>query len=254
MNETFKAFMGFSVKTWSVTDDYIVLKEGRMPIQKITSIKLVGTPSTIATNGVFNVIFGGKEYILPFAFAAKSRAHQVYLFLRKKIDEAHGVIKDYKFIMISKTGTIWEVYDDYVITEFLPAGTLIANSMRGGTTGRKRINYVDITSIQFREPANSAVGFIQLSYPGSIDGRQGVIEAVNDENAILVDVLELEQAREIVKFMEDRRLTLRNPQPQVASTPTISVADEIKKFKELLDMGAITQEEFDAKKKELLNL
>lgn len=33
-----------------------------------------------------------------------------------------------------------------------------------------------------------------------------------------------------------------------------SVADEIKKFKELLDMNAITQEEFDMKKKELLNL
>lgn len=32
----------------------------------------------------------------------------------------------------------------------------------------------------------------------------------------------------------------------------VSVADEIKKFKELLDMGAITQEEFDMKKKELL--
>lgn len=35
---------------------------------------------------------------------------------------------------------------------------------------------------------------------------------------------------------------------------TISVADEIKKFKDLLDMGAITQEEFEYKKKELLNL
>ena len=33
-----------------------------------------------------------------------------------------------------------------------------------------------------------------------------------------------------------------------------SVTDELKKFKELLDMGAITQEEFDAKKKELLGL
>lgn len=33
-----------------------------------------------------------------------------------------------------------------------------------------------------------------------------------------------------------------------------SVADEIKKFKELLDMGAISQEEFDAKKKQLLGL
>lgn len=35
---------------------------------------------------------------------------------------------------------------------------------------------------------------------------------------------------------------------------TTSLADELKKFKELLDMGAITQEEFDAKKKELLGL
>ncbi len=33
-----------------------------------------------------------------------------------------------------------------------------------------------------------------------------------------------------------------------------SSADELKKYKELLDMGAITQEEFDEKKKQLLNL
>ena len=33
-----------------------------------------------------------------------------------------------------------------------------------------------------------------------------------------------------------------------------SAADELKKFKELLDMGIITQEEFDAKKKQLLGL
>lgn len=35
---------------------------------------------------------------------------------------------------------------------------------------------------------------------------------------------------------------------------TVSSADEIKKFKELLDLGIITQEEFDAKKKQLLGL
>jgi len=34
----------------------------------------------------------------------------------------------------------------------------------------------------------------------------------------------------------------------------VSSADEIKKFKELLDMGVITQEEFDQKKKQLLGL
>lgn len=35
---------------------------------------------------------------------------------------------------------------------------------------------------------------------------------------------------------------------------TMGAADELKKFKDLLDMGAITQEEFDAKKKQLLGL
>lgn len=34
----------------------------------------------------------------------------------------------------------------------------------------------------------------------------------------------------------------------------ISSADELKKFKELLDSGVITQEEFDAKKKQLLGI
>ncbi len=39
----------------------------------------------------------------------------------------------------------------------------------------------------------------------------------------------------------------------VVSNSNTSIADEIKKFKELLDIGAITQEEFEKKKKELLN-
>ena len=39
-----------------------------------------------------------------------------------------------------------------------------------------------------------------------------------------------------------------------AGKPSVSSADELKKFKELLDSGVITQEEFDAKKKQLLGL
>lgn len=39
-----------------------------------------------------------------------------------------------------------------------------------------------------------------------------------------------------------------------ATPQTASAADEILKYKQLLDMGAITQEEFDAKKKQLLGL
>lgn len=39
-----------------------------------------------------------------------------------------------------------------------------------------------------------------------------------------------------------------------SATTTISAADELLKFKQLLDAGAITQEEFDAQKQKLLNI
>ena len=47
-----------------------------------------------------------------------------------------------------------------------------------------------------------------------------------------------------------------NPKPttQIKQEIQQSNADELKKFKELLDSGIITQEEFDAKKKQLLGL
>lgn len=43
-----------------------------------------------------------------------------------------------------------------------------------------------------------------------------------------------------------------NNEPKVQNT--LSGAEEIKKYKELLDSGIITQEEFDEKKKQLLSL
>jgi hypothetical protein len=45
-----------------------------------------------------------------------------------------------------------------------------------------------------------------------------------------------------------------NEKVDASTSPGISVADELKKFKELLDMGALAQEEFDFKKKQLLGL
>lgn len=44
------------------------------------------------------------------------------------------------------------------------------------------------------------------------------------------------------------------PAPSAAPVQNVSAADELAKFKKLLDDGVITQEEFDAKKKQLLGL
>ena len=55
-----------------------------------------------------------------------------------------------------------------------------------------------------------------------------------------------------ITFADEDIERSKNPQPTVVQQ--VSAADEIKKFKELLDLGVITQEEFDAKKKQLLGL
>ena len=97
-----------------------------------------------------------------------------------------------------------------------------------------------------------SVGFIQFAFPGSVENKNGVFAAINDENSIPVSPQNLALAREIVEFIENRRSELRAPQTTVVQQA--SAADELKKFKELLDSGIISQEEFDAKKKQLLGL
>ena len=62
---------------------------------------------------------------------------------------------------------------------------------------------------------------------------------------------------EIYKVISDllvERQGKSNTSTTVIQEVPQSNADELKKFKELLDMGVITQEEFDAKKKQLLGL
>ena len=64
----------------------------------------------------------------------------------------------------------------------------------------------------------------------------------NSTNVVLVD------GEELMKKEDNSTSTNQPAQPQV------SVVDELKQLKELLDIGIITQEEFDAKKKQLLGL
>ena len=72
-----------------------------------------------------------------------------------------------------------------------------------------------------------------------------------------ISFLLLENANQIYESM-NKLLIERQAQTRTAPVaepvPSMSNADELKKFKELLDGGVITLEEFDAKKKQLLGL
>ena len=81
------------------------------------------------------------------------------------------------------------------------------------------------------------------------------VEIVTDTKTIRFPFL---KNRKMI-YEEINKLLTEKDKPQVSETLDEGVKtsvniEEIKKYKELLDMGAITQEEFDAKKKQLLNL
>ena len=72
-----------------------------------------------------------------------------------------------------------------------------------------------------------------------------------------ISFLLIKNAKEIHE--EVRKLLIeRQEKQQQAQTPVtvarVSGAEELKQYKELLDSGVITQEEFEAKKKQLLGL
>lgn len=61
-----------------------------------------------------------------------------------------------------------------------------------------------------------------------------------------------EYAREIMQIVDSIKGNAQTTEKTIVQE--VSVADEIAKFKGLLDQGIISQEEFDAKKKQLLDL
>ena len=114
--------------------------------------------------------------------------------------------------------------------------------------GDKTIPMSAIQSVQFREGA-----FIQFGILGGRESVGDIFNAAFDENTIMLKRGEnSEKGREIKNYIEKRILEISNAKGTVIQQS--SYADELLKLKQLLDIGAITQEEFDAKKKQLLGL
>lgn len=124
------------------------------------------------------------------------------------------------------------------------------NAINKGLVGTKRICLDNVTAVQYKEPGLTT-GYLQIVLIGSQEVKGGVSKAVKDENSILFNKKEKNEILEIKDYIESYIYNKNKKQDNVQS---ISVADEILKFKQLLDMGAITQEEFDIKKKELISI
>lgn len=126
--------------------------------------------------------------------------------------------------------------------------------MTQGFSGAKEILLDQITSVDFREPSLMAVGFLRVLFPGAESSRSGVEALAHDENTVLFrggHKVDFARMRELIN---KRILELRQARsaPVVVNRP--SEADELAKFAALLEKGLITQDEYTAKKKQILGL
>ncbi len=150
---------------------------------------------------------------------------------------------------VSYIDSTLKVYEDCI--SFTPKGFF--GFMAKGLAGERKIFYKDITSVQFKKPTKWLAGFIEFYVVGHYNTKQGggLWEGVNNENRINFDLKLLPTMIEIRDFVS----TKINNQPTYASkVEETNITSELRKYKQLFDEGVITQEEFDAKKKQLLGL
>ena len=144
----------------------------------------------------------------------------------------------------SNKNTILEIYEDRV--EIKRSG--FSNFTSFGYDGNATLYYAEMSGVQFKEAGRFTPGNIEFIFPG---GKR----LKNNNNQCQIFFL-FTQNDEFKKANEYVNQKIKESKAQAAA-PTVtalSPAEELMKFKQLLDTGIITQEEFDAKKKQLLGL
>lgn len=158
-----------------------------------------------------------------------------------------------KYCIVNNLGKILDVYDNKAVftstqsTSTVVSGLLLGNSV---TQGEKTIYYKDAIGVQYK-PSSIADGYIQIETAAG--GMVSSSSQYGGENAIQFSGKERNQEAEIiVDFIKKRIDDIKNAPNGVVQQA--SSADELKKYKDLLDSGIISQEEFDAKKKQILGI
>ncbi len=147
----------------------------------------------------------------------------------------------------NNVGSTLTVFDDCVKLEH--KGNYAAIVL-GIPKGEKTLFYDDFTSVEFKPNKLLSSGYIQFNVPGHKQKK----DPSTDEYSFLINERAIEaKAKELYdKILENKKKAKSSSGTTVVNQ--VSAADEILKLKQLLDAGVLTQDEFDAKKRQLLGL
>lgn len=120
-----------------------------------------------------------------------------------------------------------------------------------GLKGDKDILISQISSIQFKKAGGFTNGYIQFSFLGGQESKAGLLKAGQDENTVMFNVYQKKEFEAIKEAIEKR---IDDIHSQATSPSSSSSLSDLEKLAELKDKGIITEEEFQAKKKQILGI
>ena len=166
---------------------------------------------------------------------------------------ANKNVKAAVYSLDGSRGKHMDVYaDKCVITTSVTAGSVITGN---ATDGEKTIYYIDVIGLQCKK-SGLTIGYIQLeTASGQMNNGTsnfwGENSFVYDPAMTNITDSEIEEVISYIKYKID---AVKQAQIKCLSRNDFSPADEILKYKKLLDIDAITLDEYNAKKKQLLEL
>ncbi len=143
-------------------------------------------------------------------------------------------------------GDILIVYEDRIVIKH----SGILNTLVGVTNGEKTIFYTDLTAIKFATPKLLSSGYIQFTIMGNSEAN--AVYSSGQENAIVIKKKNYTgEVQQIIDYIQEKIKVCKS---NTQNSNNSNAADEILKYKKLMDEGIITPEEFEKKKIDLLNL
>ena len=120
-----------------------------------------------------------------------------------------------------------------------------------GIKGDKEIFLNQISSIQLKKAGFAFNGYIQFAFLGGREAKGGLFQATSDENTIMFTKDNQQDFIEIKNAIEKQIFQLQN---QNKNDKTSVGINDLEKLAKLRDEGIITEEEFQAKKRQILGI
>ena len=246
-----------------------------VPYSELYSIQM--TNASIWKNGTFLIQTAKGDITMRFMPKHKNTFQEIYSILIKKCKSLEGLDE---FKVTNQVGSYLKIDDEHKKVMFI------------SDRANRIVNYSDIMSFEIIEDGETITkggtgralaGGILFGTTGAIVGgvtaprtsnticnNLSLIVRINDLDnpTIVVDLISypIEKNRDVYRILMESLqkavsvlsiITKSEEAQKTEKAPnasTVSAADEIRKYKALLDDGIITQQEFEAKKKQLLGI